>query len=56
MAPPPPEPSYPDTTSPGCPNELKQEEALKFNLIKMIEAFKEDMNPLRKYRKIHSNR
>ena len=40
----PSEPSYP-TTNHGFPNETEaQEEDLKSNLIKMIEAFREDMN------------
>ena len=35
------EPNYPATTDPGFPNETEaQEEDLKFNLIKMTEAFK----------------
>jgi hypothetical protein len=41
----PPEPSYLATINPGYPHETEaQEENLKSNLIKMIEAFKEDMN------------
>lgn len=39
-----PESSYPDTTNPRCLNETETQEDLKFNLIKLIEAFKEDMN------------
>jgi hypothetical protein len=40
----PPEPSYPATTNPGYSNDTESpEEDLKSNLIKMIEAFKEDM-------------
>ena len=36
---------FPATTNPRYPNETEaQEENLKSNLIKMIEAFKEDMN------------
>jgi hypothetical protein len=41
----PPEPRYPATTSPGFPNEPEaQDKDLKFNLIKMIEAFKDVTN------------
>ena len=41
----PPKPSYLATTNPGYPNETEaQEDNLKSNLIKMLEAFKEDMN------------
>ena len=52
------EPSYPATTNPGYPNETEaQEESLKSSSIKMIEAFKEDMNKiLKEIQKIHSNR
>ena len=40
----PPKPSYSPTASPRYPKETEaQEEDLKSNLIKMIEAFKEDM-------------
>ena len=40
-----PEPSHPATTHPGYPNETEaQEEDLKSNLIRTIEAFKEEMN------------
>ena len=39
------EPSYLPTTNPGYPNETEaQEEDFKFNLMKLIKAFKEDMN------------
>ena len=41
----PSEHSYPTTPSPGYPNTTKtQENDLKSNLIKMIEAFKEESN------------
>ena len=41
----PSEHSYPFTSSPGYPNTTKaQENGLKVNLIKIIEAFKEEMN------------
>jgi hypothetical protein len=41
----PPEYSYPTTASPGYPNTTKaQENDLKYNFIKMAEAFKEEMN------------
>jgi hypothetical protein len=41
----PSEHSYPTTASPGYPNRPEaQENDLKSNLIKMIEAFKEEMN------------
>jgi hypothetical protein len=41
----PPDPSYPPITNPEYPNETEaQEKDLKSNLIKMIEAFKEDMD------------
>jgi hypothetical protein len=37
--------SYPTTASPGYPDTTEtQENHLKSNLIKMIEAFKEEMN------------
>jgi hypothetical protein len=37
--------SYPTTASPGYPNTIKaQENSLKTSLIKMIEAFKREMN------------
>jgi hypothetical protein len=40
----PPEPSYPTTASPMYPNtHEEQENDLKSNLIKMAEAFKEDI-------------
>jgi hypothetical protein len=54
----PPKPRYPTTTNLGYPNETEaQEENHNPNLIKMIDACKEYINkPLRKYRKIHSNR
>ena len=53
----PPELSYPTTASPGYPNPVKAlEDDLKSNLVKGIEAFKEDMNKsLKKYRTIQSN-
>ena len=48
----PPEPSYWATGSPKYPSTAKaQEDDLKFNLIKMIEAFKQE---IKKYRKIQS--
>ena len=48
----PPEPSYWTTPSPKYPSTAKaQEDDLKFNLIKMIEAFKQE---IKKYRKIQS--
>ena len=50
----PPESSYPATTNPGYPNETEaQEEDFKFNLMKLIKAFKEDMNKFLK--EIHEN-
>jgi hypothetical protein len=53
----PPEASYPSTASTACPNTNEaQEDDFKPNLIKMLKAFKEKMNPLKKYRKIQSNR
>lgn len=46
--------SYPSTTNPGYPNETEaQEEDFKFNLMKLIKAFKEDMNKFLK--EIHEN-
>jgi hypothetical protein len=53
----PPETSYITTTSPRNPNIAKaQENDLKPNLRKMIEAFKEEMNkfPLKKYRFLYN--
>jgi hypothetical protein len=54
----PPESYYPATTNPGYPTKTEaQENDLKFNLIKIIEALKRIcINSLMKYRKIHSNR
>jgi hypothetical protein len=40
--------SYPDTAIPGYPNIAKTQDDLKSNLIKMIEAFKEEMNKFSK--------
>lgn len=41
----PSEPSYSTTTSPGYSNIFEtQENDIKFNLVKMIEAFKEEVN------------
>lgn len=41
----PPEHSYSTTANSGYPNEThEQEEDLKFNLIKILEVFKEGMN------------
>ena len=40
--------------SPGYPNIL-QEQEMALNLMKMIEAFKEEINPSKKYMKIQSN-
>jgi hypothetical protein len=41
----PPEASYPTTASPGYPNTTEaQENGLKYNLIKILEAFKEEIN------------
>lgn len=46
--------SYPSTTNPGYPNETEaQEEDFKFNLMKLIKAFKEEMNKFLK--EIHEN-
>ena len=46
--------SYPSTTNPGYSNETEaQEEDFKFNLIKLIRAFKEEMNKFLK--EIHEN-
>jgi hypothetical protein len=40
-----PEPSYPATAKPRYPNETKAQEGdFKSNLIKMVEAFKENMD------------
>ena len=51
---PPLEPSSPTTANPGYPNENEaQENGLKFNFIKMIEAFKEEMN--KSLKEIHEN-
>lgn len=48
------EPSCPATTNPGYPNETEaQEEDFKFNLMKLIKAFKKDMNKFLK--EIHEN-
>ena len=53
----PPEPNYPLTSSSEYFNIAEaQENDLKSNLIKMIEAFKEEINPLKTYRKILLNR
>ena len=50
----PPKPSYLSTTNPGYPNETEaQEEDFKFNLMKLIKAFKEEMNKFLK--EIHEN-
>jgi hypothetical protein len=53
----PPVPSYPTTASPGYPNTPEaKENDFKSNLMKMIEAFREEMiNPLKKYRNTQSN-
>jgi hypothetical protein len=41
----PPEHSYHSTVSPGYPNTTKaQEKDLKYNLIKMIKTFKEEID------------
>jgi hypothetical protein len=40
----PPECSYAATTNPEYPNESETQEDLKYNLIKIIESFKTDMN------------
>jgi hypothetical protein len=50
----PPEPSCPATANPGYPNTVEaKEDSLISNLIKMIEAFKEETkNLLNKYNKI----
>lgn len=41
----PPEPSYPNIASPGCPNTAEaQDDDLKSNPIEMIENFKKEMN------------
>ena len=46
--------SYPSTTNPGYPNETEaQEEDFQFNLIRMIDSFKEDMN--KSHKEIHEN-
>ena len=46
--------SYPSTTNPGYPNETEaQKEDFKFNLMKLIKAFKKDMNKFLK--EIHEN-
>ena len=46
--------SYPSTTNPGYPNETEaKEENLKLNVIKLLQAFKEDMNKFLK--EIHEN-
>ena len=43
----PAEPRYPTTATPGYPNTAKaQEDGLKSNLIKMMEAFKEEINQI----------
>jgi hypothetical protein len=49
---------YPIKASPGYPSTNEtQENDLKYNLIKMIEAIKrKQINPLRTYRKIQLNR
>jgi hypothetical protein len=50
----PPEPSYPTTASPGYPNIAEeQENDLNSNLMKIIEAFKEERNSFLK--EIHEN-
>lgn len=52
-----PEPSHPAITRPGYPNKTEaKEDDLKFNLIKMIEAFREEMNKYKKYNQMQSNR
>ena len=49
----PPEPSYPARTSPGYPNKTEaQENDLKLNPVKMIEAFREEIS---KYKEIQQN-
>jgi predicted phage gp36 major capsid-like protein len=40
----PPEPRYPMTASPGYLNRTEAQDDLESNLIKMTEAFKEEMN------------
>jgi hypothetical protein len=53
----PSEHSYPTTASLRYPNTTEmQENDLKSNLKKMIRAFKEETNSLKKYRKIQLNR
>lgn len=49
--------SYPTTASPGYPNTTKtQEDNLTSDLIKMIEAFKDKTNSVKKYKENTSNR
>lgn len=54
----PSEHSYSITAGPGYPNTAEaQESDLKFHLIKIIEAFKEEKSKaVKKYKKIQSNR
>lgn len=51
------EPRYPITASPEYSNIPEEHNDLNSHLVKMIEIIKEEMiNPLKKYRKIQSNR
>jgi hypothetical protein len=54
----PPGHSYPTTANPEYSNTVKaQEDDVKYNLIKMMDVFKQEINKsLKKYRKIQSNK